>query len=146
MFNYDWFHGAAYQQQKQVAKWRCAVQHFPDLDEEHAEDNEEFMKFFDQLEDRTLIYLRDGFSYEVKQIADVDTKSHLVFECVPVDEQYKVGAFVVTVPFEELVRVEVYAVHPTEKPEDLPQITGFRAGAEPGDYKHADGKPGKAAR
>ena len=91
--------------------------------------------------------MRDGFSYELKQIADVDTKSHLVFECVPVDEQYKVGAFIVTVPFEELVRVEVYAVHPTEKPEDLPQITGFRVGpGDPTDQKHRDAKPGKSSK
>lgn len=147
MFDYDWFHGAAYTQQKQVAKWRCAVQHFPDVDEEHAEDNAEFMAFYNQLEQRTLIYLRDGFSYEVKQIADVDTKSHLVFECMPVDEQYKVGAFIVTVPFEELVRVEVYAVHPTEKPDDLPQITGFRVGPDDADDRPLrDGKPGKARK
>jgi hypothetical protein len=50
---------------------------------------------------------------------------------MPVDERYKVGAFVVTVPFEEIVRVEVFAVHPTEKPDDLPQITGFRGHPEP---------------
>jgi hypothetical protein len=73
----------------------------------------------------------------------VDSKSHLVFECAPVDEHYKVGAFVVTVPFEEIVRVEAFAVHPDEKPEDLPQITGFRTSVEPGEYKHPEVKPVK---
>ena len=29
--------------------------------------------------------------------------------------------------FEEIVRVEVFAVHPSEKPEDMPVITGFRS-------------------
>ncbi|MFQ5591080.1 MAG: hypothetical protein ACE5HE_07960, partial [Phycisphaerae bacterium] len=92
------------------------------------------------LETRVLIYLRDGFSYEVKQIADVRAKSHLVFECEPIDEQYKVGAFIVTVPFEEIVRVEVFAVHPNEKPVDWPQITGFRGYKEPPEQKHGDTK------
>jgi len=144
MFDYDWFHGPAFQQQKQEAKWRCALLHFPDVAPERAREHEELMKFFSAVQERTLIYLRDGFSYEVKQIADVNSKSHLVFECMPVEEQYKVGAFVVTVPFEEIVRVEVFAVHPDERPEDLPQITGFRGFAEPGDLKHApDTKPMK---
>lgn len=148
MFNYDWFHGEAFQQQIHEAKWCCALQRFPDVDPEKASENEEAMAFYEELEHRTLIYLRDGFSYEMKRIAEVNSKSHLVFECVPVDEHYKVGCFVVTVPFEEVVRVEVYAVHPTEKPEDLPQITGFRAPAEPGEKKRSEGpmSPAKPAR
>ena len=93
------------------------------------------MGFVSELEDRTLIYLRDGFSYEVREFAEVSSKSHLAFECEPVDEHYKVGAFVVTVLFEEIVRVEVFAVHPDEKPNDSPQITGFRHFNEPPDQK-----------
>ena len=73
-------------------------------------------------------------SYEVADLCEVETRSHLVFECAPVDEQYKVGSFVVTVPFEEVVRVEVFAVHPSEKPEEAPQITGFRSPGEPPDH------------
>jgi hypothetical protein len=145
MFDYDWFHGPAFEQQKEEAKWRCTRQHFSEIDPEHIRESQEAMQFHSELEQRALIYLRDGFSYEVKQLADVGSKSHLVFECVPVDEHYKVGAFVVTVPFEEIVRVEVFAVHASEKPEDSPQITGFRGFAEPGDYKHVDTKPGKPA-
>ena len=141
MFNHDWFHGAPFDQQKREAKWRCALQHFPDVDPQQAREHEAVMKFHDGLEARTLIYLRDGFSYEVRGIADVSSKSHLVFECVPVDEQYKVGTFVVTVPFDEIVRVEVFAVHPVEKPDDMPQITGFRSYVEPPDLKHPEAKP-----
>ena len=115
--------------------------HFKDMPPEEAQESEEFGHYLQDLEERTLIYLRDGFSYEVREIADVDTKSHLVFECVPVDDQYKVGAFVVTVPFEEIVRVEVFAVHPGEKPPDMPQITGFRGYTEPGDHISADSMP-----
>ena len=135
MFNYDWFHGSPYQQQKDEAKRRCAARRFPDADLDKLNGNPEAARFLAQLEVRTLVYLRDGFSYEVRHISDVGSKSHLVFECEPVDEQYKVGAFVVTMPFEEIVRVEVFAVHPTEKPEDMPQITGFRHYAEPTDQK-----------
>ena len=96
MFNYDWFHGPAYAHQRGEAEWRCVARHYPDIDREQWQDDEEIQRFHEDLELRTLIYLRDGFSYELKQIADVDSKSHLVFECEPVDDRYKVGAFVVT--------------------------------------------------
>ncbi len=141
MFNYDWFHGEPFMQQREVARLRCALQHFPDIDPEHAENDNAFTQFCSELVERTLIYLRDGFSYEVKHVADVATKSHLVFECVPVDEHYKVGAFVVTVPFDEIVRVEVYAVHPSEKPEDSPEITGFRSFPQPPESKRPESTP-----
>ncbi len=139
MFDYDWFHGAAFAQQREEAMWRCASVHFPDLVRDEADDNEDVALFLSELETRSLIYLRDGFSYEVKSFAGVSSKSNLTFECEPVDEHYRVGSFVVTVPFEEIVRVEVFAVHPAEKPEDSPQITGFRAPMDPVGGK--DGRP-----
>lgn len=140
MFNYDWFHGVAFEQQRVEARARCTTQHFSDVDRDKLEEHEPAQKFFEELEDRTLLYMRDGFSYEVKEIVEASSKSHLVFECIPVDEQYRVGAFLVTVPFEEIVRVEVFAVHPSEKPDDLPQITGFRSFGDP-DIKST--KPGR---
>lgn len=143
MFDFDWFHGPAFMQQKEEAKWRCARVHFPEIDPKRIREDDRATQFQSELEERVLIYLRDGFSYEIMEIAQVDSKSHLVFECVPVDEHYKVGAFVVTVPFEEIVRVEAFAVHPAEKPEDMPQITGFRSFPEPGEHKHTDSKPAK---
>lgn len=144
MFNYDWFHGASFQQQKDEARRRCLAHHYPDQPVPRVPENGELRRFFDELQIRALVYLRDGFSYEVKEVADVGSKSHLVFECEPVDDQYKVGAFVVTVPYEEIVRVEVFAVHPSEKPEELPQITGFRNQADP-EGRH-EGKPAKKGR
>jgi hypothetical protein len=146
MFNYDWFHGPAFEAQRDEARRRCVVSHFPGMDASQWETSEELRRFRSEIEMRTLLYLRDGFSYEVREIASVPYRSHLVFECEPVDEQYKVGAFVVTVPFEEIVRVEVYAVHPSEKPADLPQITGFRAQPEPPEHKFPEPKPGKGPR
>lgn len=134
MFDYDWFHGSRYEHQQEEARWRCALRHFPDLHHEQAMENPEFQRFFEAIEVRRLIYLRDGFSYEIRELANVDAKSHLTFECEPVDEHYKVGSFVVSIPFEEIVRVEVFAVHPSEKPEDMPQITGFRSRPD----KHSD--------
>jgi hypothetical protein len=131
MFDYDWFHGAALDQQEAEAKRRCAVQHFPDFSPEEFAHRSDVSEFLQELEVRRLIYLRDGFSYELKSIAKVASKTHLTFECEPVDEQYKVGAFVVAVPFEEITRVEIFAVHPDEKPEDMPAITGFRSKPEP---------------
>ncbi len=132
MFDYDWFEGTPYQQQMDDARWRCAMHRFPEVDRDAADNHKEFQEFLDKLEVRTLIYPRDGFSYELKDLADVDSKSHLTFECEPIDDHYKVGAFVVAVPFDDIVRVEVFAVHPTEKPEDMPLITGFRSGPEAG--------------
>ncbi len=135
MFDYDWFHGAAFQQQLEEALQRCVRRRFPDVSRDEYDTNEELQEFGSKLETRTLIYLRDGFSYEVREFAELASKSHLAFECEPVDEHYKVGAFVVTVLFEEIVRVEVFAVHPDEKPNDSPQITGFRHFNEPPDQK-----------
>ena len=141
MFDYDWFHGTAFEQQLSEARARCAKLNFPDLAADQQAKDSDFAAFHENLLVRTLIYLRDGFSYEVKEIAEVASKSHLVFECEPVDQQYKVGAFVVTLPFEEIVRVEVFAVHPDSKPEDFPQITGFHASPDMGEHKFAEGPP-----
>ena len=132
IFNYDWFTGPAFEAQKQHAKTRCARRHFPDLTDEAVDSDKDYLRFLGALETRTLIYLRDGFSYEMKEMIQIGLHSDLLtFECEPVDEQYKVGSFIVSVPYEELIRVEVFAVHPSEKPEDVPLITGFRT--NPGD-------------
>ena len=141
MFNHDWFHGSAFQEQQDEARWRCAIGHFPDVPEEERLEHEGIRKHAGELDLRMLLYLRDGFSYEVKDIAEVPSKSHLVFECVPVDEHYKVGSFVVSVPYEEIVRVEVFAVHPNERPEEFPQITGFRSHPDQMDFNYGEGKP-----
>jgi hypothetical protein len=130
MFDYDWFHGNALQQQQEEAKLRCALSHFPHLTRDDAAGNADFRRFLGEVEVRRLVYLRDGFSYEIRELAHVPSKSQLSFECEPVDDHYKVGSFVVSVPFDEIVRVEVFAVHPAEKPEDMPQITGFRSRPE----------------
>ncbi len=130
MFDYDWFHGHQFQEQADDAKWRCSITRFPDIDRETAFDDPEFREFWDNLRVRTLVYLRDGFSYEFKSFANVESKAHLTFECEPVDEQYKVGAFVIAVPFDDVVRIEVFAVPPEEMPLELPPITGFRSKTE----------------
>lgn len=140
-FNYDWFHGPAYAQQREEATRRCVHNRFPDSTAEELGENEEAAKFCEELAVRTLIYLRDGFSYEMREMAEVESKSVMVFECEPVDDQYKVGAFVVSLPFEEIVRVEVFAVHPSEKPEDTVQITGFRGHPEQSDHRPPEHRP-----
>jgi len=130
MFDYDWFHGSAYHEQQQQARVRCTLKHFPDADLKSIQKNKEQRRFYDELVVRSLVYLRDGFSYELKELADIDSKAHCTFECEPVDEHYKVGAFIVSVPFDDIVRVEVFAVHSSQKPEDVPLITGFRGRPE----------------
>ena len=118
MFDYDWFHGHQFEEQHAEAKWRCASRRFPDVTVENAESNAEFAEFAEGLRTRTLVYLRDGFSYELKDIATVQSKAHLTFECEPVDDQYKVGVFVISVPFEDIVRVEIFAVPPAFDPSE----------------------------
>ena len=125
IFDYDWFTGPAFEQQKSVARELCARKKFPGITEDQP-GYQEYQRFLGELEIRVLIYLRDGFSYEIKHMVDLGLRSMLTFECEPIDEQYKVGAFVVSALYEEIVRVEVFAVHPSEKPEDTPMITGFR--------------------
>lgn len=139
MFDYDWFAGVHFEQHRLDAIRRCARRRFPEEDLDNPGDA--CRQFMDELETRVLIYLRDGFSYELKELSDVDSRAHLTFECEPVDEHYKVGAFVVSVPFDDIVRVEVFAVHPSEKPEDMPLITGFRSSPDkplPRDDAQAD--------
>lgn len=126
IFDYDWFTGPAFDRQKDQARRRCARKKFPNVSPAEESQHHGFMAFASELEVRTLVYLRDGFSYELKELVDTGLRSLLTFECEPLDEQYKVGAFVVSVLFEEIVRVEIFAVHPSEKPEDMPLITGFR--------------------
>lgn len=127
IFTYDWFTGPAFERQRDQARHRCARKKFPNLTADELPQHHEYQTFLSALEVRTLIYLRDGFSYEMKELVDVGLRGLLTFECEPIEEQYKVGAFVVSVLFEEVVRVEVFAVHPSEKPEDIPLITGFRS-------------------
>lgn len=126
MFNYDWFTGAAFEKQKHSARLRCARRKYPDVTSDQQDTHAEFQTFLSELEVRTLLYLRDGFSYELKEMVDIGQTSALTFECEPMDEHYKVGAFVVSLSFDEITRVEIFAVHPKEKPEDVPLITGFR--------------------
>lgn len=125
MFNYDWFHGDGLRRQVEEAKRRCGQKKFPQS--KAGNGTAEYHEYLQQLETRIILYLKDGLSYEMKELAEIGTSSALAFECQPVDEQYQVGAFVVLVPFEDISRVEVFAVHPDEKPSDSLRIPGFRA-------------------
>ena len=105
MFNYDWFTGPGFEKQKQHARHRCACKKFPDVAVDQQAKHKDFQEFLAELEVRTLVYLRDGFSYELKELVDIGSTSWLTFECEPMDEHYKVGAFVVSLAFDEIVRV-----------------------------------------
>jgi len=122
------------------AKRRCAQARYPNRDPGKAADRQ-FQTFLNEIEARTIIYVRDGFSYEVKELVKTATSSALTFECMPSEEAYKVGAFVVTLPFEEITRVEIYAVHAKEKPEDMPSIRGFGGSQPPPLIKKGEAQP-----
>ncbi len=127
MFNFDWFHGPGLLRQVEEAKRRCAAKKFPESRRDEAGNgNTECQQYMDELETRIILYLKDGLSYEMREIADIGISSALAFECVPVDENYQVGAYVIVVPFEDIARVEVFAVHPDEKPQENIRIPGFR--------------------
>ena len=70
IFDYDWFRGPAFEQQKQQARKRCTQKRFPDLSPEQAATDPGYQEFFNELEVRILIYLRDGFSYEMKELVE----------------------------------------------------------------------------
>ncbi len=140
VFNFDWWFDKIYDERVTEARTRCAQSHFPELKPEKAESDPKYKKFLDELESRTIVYLRDGFSDEIKELIHNPTTTTLTFECMAADEAYKVGCFVVTVPFDDIVRVEVFAVHPQEKPEDMPAIKGFAHAQAPPSPARGDGR------
>jgi hypothetical protein len=131
MFNYDWWHSPARQLLVDQAKLRCAQHRFPDTTSLDAPADSDAGRFLAELEVHTIIYLRDGFSYEMNRLVDAESKSYMVCEVVPMEESWQPGGFVVSLPFEEIARVEVFAIHPSDKPSETPHITGFRAPVEP---------------
>ena len=134
MFNFDWFHGPGLRRQIEEAKRRCALKKFPESLGSERPNEAELQQYMDALQTRIILYLKDGLSYEMREMVDIGMNSALAFECVPVDENYQVGAYVIVVPFEDIARVEVFAVHPDDKPQENIRIPGFRAAAnEPRD-------------
>ena len=125
VFDYDWWHGDGLNRQLTEAKRRAALSRFPMTDTTDVAPTSEYARFHADLETRMIIYLKDNTVYEIKEIADIGRAGYLTFECQPADESYRVGAFVVSMPFEEIARVEVFAVHPSEKPEENTFIKGF---------------------
>ncbi len=129
MFNYDWFNGGGLERQIDEAKRRCATKKLAAGDRNAAVDEGALRALTPQLETRVILYLKDGLSYEMREKASIGTSSALAFECVPVDENYQAGAYVIVVPFEDITRVEVFAVHPDDRPQESLRIPGFRSGA-----------------
>lgn len=130
LFHYDWWFGEGLAEQVDHARVRCLKKRFPDVDIEKMAPDSEPGKFLDELQHRVIIYLRDGFTYELGEAIDSINKSYLMVQCVPGDEAYQAGVFVVTLPFEEIARVEVFAVHPADKPQEATRITGFHGKPE----------------
>lgn len=144
IFNFEWWSDTSYRERMEEARHRCASGHFPDVDPTKAMEDTGYKAFYDQLEARTIVYLRDGFSYEIKELIPSRSTSALTFECAPADDAYRVGAFVVTVPFDDIIRVEVFSYHPKEKPEDMPSIKGFSSGQGPPTMpKRVDDRPAR---
>jgi|ERR1043166_2155294 hypothetical protein len=143
LFNHDWWFGGQFAARVEDAKDRCARARFPSIKAPQAGDNREFQTFLKEIEARTIVYVRDGFSYELKELIDTGTTAALTFECMPAEEAYKVGSFVVTIPYEEVARIEIFAVHSKEKPEDMLSIRGF-GGSQPPPGKKVEGTQGRA--
>jgi len=131
MFNHEWFHGGGLQRLLDEARRRCTRGKYPEFDPARN-GADEGREYFDALETRTIVYMKDGLQYEIREMADVGTSNALSFECVPVDENYRVGAIVIIAPYDDIARVEVFAVHPADKPQETFKIPGFRAGATEG--------------
>lgn len=129
MFNYEWFHQGGLQRLIDEAKDRCAVKKFPEYRAKDSNGSPEYVAYRDALETRIILYMRDGLTYEMKEIAQTGMSSALAFECVPVDDNYRVGSIVIVAPYDDIARVEVFAVHADEKPQENLRIPGFRSAA-----------------
>ncbi len=130
MFNHDWWHSPDRQFQIDQAQLRCLKRRFPEADSLDVPPDSDAGRFLAELETHTIVWLRDGFSYEIGELIDAPTKSFFVCEVMPIEESWQPAGFVVYLPFEDIVRVEVFAIHPSEKPRETPHITGFRASPE----------------
>lgn len=132
MFDYEWFHKGGLARLQAEAKRRCSFKKAA-ANRRGEPSERDAQALLDVLETRIILYMKDGLTYEMKEPAtEVGNSNSLAFECVPVDENYKAGSIVLVVPFEDIARVEVFAVHPDDKPQDNIRIGGFRAGGEPG--------------
>lgn len=130
LFHYDWWFGRGLTEQIEHARARCMRKHFPEADAKNLPEGSDAERFHKELEHRVILYLRDGFTYELGDVIDATDKSYLTVQCVPGDEAYQAGVFVVSIPFEEIARVEVFAVHPSDKPQEAMRITGFHGKPE----------------
>jgi hypothetical protein len=140
LFTQEWWFDGGFQDRIDEARRRCTRNRFPGVDPFNAPPGSPFAHFYNRLEARTIIYLRDGFSYEIKELIPRKSSSALTFECMPAEEAYKVGAFVVTLPYDDIVRVEVFAYPPDERPEDMPSIKGF-SGVQGTPQKRLEDRP-----
>ena len=128
MFNFDWFHRGGLERLKSEARMRCARAR-EQRGTPAGNGSHDLRALMDELEMRVILYMKDGLTYEMKEMVDIGMSSALTFECVPMDENYKVGAIVLVVPFEDIARVEVFAVHPSDRPTENVRIPGFRSAA-----------------
>ncbi|MCK6485534.1 MAG: hypothetical protein HUU22_06940 [Phycisphaerae bacterium] len=143
VFNHDWWYGGGFERQVRLARECCTAVKFPDYAPAgKAKATPEVAKYCEELETRTMVYLRDGLSYEIKRLVDKKTTAYLSFECVAVEDAYKVGAFIVSVPFDEVCRVETFAVHPSDRPDQAPAIKGF-GGRRPPSAGRGDDRVGR---
>ncbi|MFQ5806728.1 MAG: hypothetical protein ACE5I3_09785, partial [Phycisphaerae bacterium] len=104
MFNYEWFHHGGLQGLIDEARDRCAAKKFPQHRAKDSDGSPEYMAYRAGLETRIILYMRDGLTYEMKEIAPTGMSSALAFECVPVDENYKVGSIVIVAPYDDIAR------------------------------------------
>ena len=125
MFDYDWFHGGGLARQVDEARRRCAQRKFPEADA--ATPQPEYATYSAELTTRVFVCLKEGFTYELKSLVDIGVRSALTFESVAHDDNYAAGTYVVVLPFEEIARIEVFAVHPSEQPVETLKIGGFRS-------------------
>lgn len=129
MFNYDWFHNGGLARQIAEAKRRCAAKKLAGQSSSGGNGAAELEAYAAKLDTRVILYMKDGLTYEMKELADIGTSSALAFECTPVDDNYRAGAIVLVAPFEDIARVEVFAVHPDDRPVENFRIPGFRPAA-----------------
>ncbi len=75
LFHYDWWFGEGLATQVDEARIRCMKRRFPDADPQNLPEDSDAGKFLAELEHRVILYLRDGFTYELGATIETFDKS-----------------------------------------------------------------------
>src|SRR5262249_59722238 len=75
-FDHDWWYSGGFNRQLDLARECCAANRFPELRKGTPKPDTPATRYLNELETRSVVYLRDGFSYEIKELVNAGTTSY----------------------------------------------------------------------